>query len=227
MSKRKENQIKRTNKEFTQKLIDHDEVELRPTGPSSQTISAMHTGRPVSSSNPANPSNVQQSTPVATHRPSFQEEHKSTEINNIPNKAIIDPKDGYRWDLCIAIKNPDFAPPDGDVEMSDEERRDAKAFFEDLLERLYLAGLQSYSYISGDGDEILVKIRAPIERLEEHAELKEFEMKLNMDYLRKHVDNQRNPIQHNTDVSQITPYMYIYAPYTRGMQVNLNNINSY
>ncbi|RYY85774.1 hypothetical protein EON63_06855 [archaeon] len=79
-----------------------------------------------------------------------------------------------------------------------------------------LGGLQTYSYFSGDGDEIFIKVRASLERLRQHASLVGMTIRMDPEYLRKHVDNRRQPIQDNADLTSLPPYQYIYAPYEYG-----------
>lgn len=200
--KRKEVQLKKTNKEFTQKLLPEqkEEVEMK-----SQTPSSSPQPRPVH----AHPH---------AHNPIHRTAHAAEPSGgtmSIERTAIL-PSEGYRWDVCIVVPNPEFIPPEEDeaaAEIRKGDQEEQARFYEELMERLVLAHLQTYCYLSGDGDEIYIKIRASLERLQEHAELREMVLLLDADYVRKHIDNKRQPIMDNADETSMPPYQFIYAKY--------------
>lgn len=197
MLKRKDTFGKKTNKDFTQKLLHgQEELEMKQQ---QQHVQQTQQPRPVTGST-QNPIHPPVSAAASTGAPNFQA------------------NEGYRWDVCIVLPNPDFVPPEETPEEAEIRKIDAeegRKFFEELMERLHLAQLQTYCYLSGDGDEIYVKIRASLSRLQDHAELRDMNMRLDAEYLRKYVDNKRAPIMDNADVTSLPPYQFIYAPYRK------------
>ncbi len=126
-----------------------------------------------------------------------------------PAKII---QEKYKWDVCIVVPNPYF---EGNEEVFKNRKADQESY-ETIMERLHIAGLQTYAFKSGDGDEIFIKVRASLERLQEHAEATELEMLLDPLYLRDRIDNKAARIRDDPEVTSLTPYQFIYAKYQRG-----------
>lgn len=151
--------------------------------------------------------------------------------------------EGYGWDFCLVLPNPEFYKNREEardleigegVEVGKRQNRRGSRFefptsfkkvkeinankvsFEDIMERLYCAGLQTYCFQSGDNDEIYIKIRASLRRLQEHATAIGFEMLYDPNYLQKYMDNKDSPIADDPDITSITPYQFIYGPYDLG-----------
>ena len=148
----------------------------------------------------------------------------STELspltNNVaPTKQII--REGYNWDLCIVVLNP--------IHQDNQElirhRTVNQESYEAIMERLYLAGLQTYPYLSKDHTEIFIKVRASLERLEEHAALIELPMLLDPAYLKDHIDNPKSLVRDDPTQTNLTPYQFIHAKYQQGTKHILTNVH--
>eukprot|EP01031_Cornospumella_fuschlensis_P028338 gene28338-34214_t len=201
--KKKDSIMKKQNPQFTQKLLDNSfepgAVEMK---------------------------NKQ----VAQQRPSFSKPSATDGRSGDMSDVQFLPEEGYRWDFCIQLANPDFDPNDtSDNPMNKAKPRDEEAWknYEEIMERLFLGGLQTYSYFSGDGDEIFIKVRASLERLRQHASLVGMTMRMDPEYLRKFVDNRRQPIQDNAEITSLPPYQYIYAPYEYDKHVMFSRVEGY
>ncbi len=96
--------------------------------------------------------------------------------------------------------------------------------YEAIMERLYLAGLQTYPYLSKDHSEILIKVRASLERLEEHAALIELPMLLDPAYLKDHMDNPTALVRDDPTQTNLTPYQFIHAKYQQGEYTISTNV---
>eukprot|EP01039_Chlorochromonas_danica_P003205 gene3205-3510_t len=218
--KRKEAQLKRTKQDFSQKLLDDRGHEVELGRPNSTQISPMSTSP--SYPRPSISTTMNPMTSSASHRPSISNSVTSSASTatgaSQPGKADFQPNEGYRWDVCIVLPNHDFVP-ENETPAEEAKRKETaeeqRKFYEEVMERLFLAGLQTYSFLSGDGDEIYIKIRASLSRLQTHAELRETLVQLDADYLRKNIDNRRQPIMDNEDMTSLPPYQYIYAPYKK------------
>lgn len=121
-----------------------------------------------------------------------------------PRKEV---KENYDWDFCIVVPNPEH-----DSFKSKPLHKEFKPYTE-ILERLHLAELETYQFYSTDMDEIFIKVRAPLNILRRHAQNVEFKMLLDSNYLKKHVENLKEPIGEDPSVTKISPYDYIYASY--------------
>ena len=130
--------------------------------------------------------------------------------------------EGYTWDMCIVVPNPDH-----DENKDKITANENRVSYEDIVERLYLAKLQTFCYKSGDGDEIFIKIRAPLERLQEHATLTGMTMLMDPSYLKKFIDNRSQPIADDPDQTNLTPYQFIYGPYNPGKSVICSSLIIY
>lgn len=116
-------------------------------------------------------------------------------------------KEGYDWDFCIVIPNPE------DEGFRAEPTTEEYLPPIEILERLHSANLQTYQYLSGDADEIFIKIRAPLDVLRSHAENMEFKMLLDSNYIKKHIENLKEPIGQDPNHTTLSPYEFIYASY--------------
>lgn len=196
LQKRKSSNLKKGD--FSQSLLANDHLELQQqaqTNPLNQKLGPTGAYQPPSSTQ-NQPAPQVTSADVNAHSPNFLEE-------------------GYRWDFCIVVANPNFeyeTPP---------KPNENKLSYEDIMERLYLAHLQTFSFLSGDGDEIYIKIRAPLHRLQEHAEKIGYSLLLDSNYCKRNVDNKSRMIADDPSITPLTPYQYIYAPYSKG-KTNLN-----
>jgi hypothetical protein len=217
--------------EFSQALMDNDHYELHSTAPNrngnsnanSRTIAG--NGNKIQfESNPMNRSVPQHQT---VYPPSSQNGQNSADPADF--RSFFLPEEGYQWDFCIVLPNPEFYRKKHDEE--DEEARaagralpsDTRTEFNsnhvpyrEIVERLYLAGLQTYSFLSGDADEIFVKIRAPLQKLKDHATSVGLTMLYDPTYLKKCVDNQQHPIADDPEITTLTPYQFIYGPFDEG-----------
>jgi hypothetical protein len=119
-------------------------------------------------------------------------------------------KEGYEWDFCLVLPNPDHE--DFKAEPIAENYEPAI----EIIRRLHGAGLQTYQYYSGDWDEIFVKIRAPLSVLRSHAENIEYKMLLDPNYIKRHIENAKEPIGGDINHTKLSPYEFIHASYTDG-----------
>ncbi|CAM9478818.1 unnamed protein product [Ascophyllum nodosum] len=114
-------------------------------------------------------------------------------------------KYGYSWDLCMVF--PTEAPPD-------QPRAAA------IVRRLHNAGLETYSFKSVQENEIIVKIRAPLERLARYAEDTRYEMLLDETKVERAMEEgsddppvEGSVITHDPKVTKFRPHEYIYGRY--------------
>lgn len=121
-----------------------------------------------------------------------------------PRKEI---KENYDWDFCIVVPNPDH-----EDFKNKPVHKEFKPYTE-ILERLHLADLETYQFYSTDQDEIFIKIRAPLKVLRQHAQNVEFKLLLDPNYIKKHVENLKEPIGEDPTVTKLSPYEFIYASY--------------
>lgn len=124
--------------------------------------------------------------------------------------------EGYKWDFCIKVDNPDYNGGKDDDKDDKPKSNEHKMSHDEILERLHLGGLQTYQYYSGDNDEIIIKIRAPLARLQQHAEETGFRMLLDEAHLERFIDDPNSPIADDPEITRLGPYEYIYAKYSRG-----------
>jgi hypothetical protein len=145
----------------------------------------------------------------------FSDRGSTTSSKKATAVATTKMTEDYRWDLCIVVPNPFF---EGNNELF-KNRKVEQESYEGIMERLHLAGLQTVTFLSGDGDEIYIKIRASLARLQRQAQVMELEMLMNPLYLRDHVDNQTAKIRDDPTLTSLMPYQYIYGKYDAGEQL--------
>lgn len=163
----------------------------------------MYASRP---SSPTSPSSPAAAAAVTTQA--------STELDTLkrsePKTPKKETKEGYEWDFCLVLPNPeheDFkAEPVADNYIPPSE----------ILRRLHDAGLQTYQYYSGDWDEIFIKIRAPLDILRAHAQNVEYKILLDSNYIKRHIENLKEPIGGDINHTKLSPYEFIYANYNDG-----------
>ena len=133
----------------------------------------------------------------------------SASDDNIQPETLAEGQDreDYTWDFCLVLPNPE------DEEFKTQTSHENFVPAVEIIERLQLAGLQTYQFYSGDGDEIIVKIRAPLKVLRHHAEFLGIKMLLSQDYLENVLENQNAKIGEAPEVTTLSPYEFIYAPY--------------
>jgi hypothetical protein len=219
--------------DFSQALMDNDHYELNTT---STNRNGNIDGN--SRTNTANGNRIQfESNPMNRTLPQHQTIHpasqneKGSEVST-DFRSFFLPEEGYQWDFCIVLPNPEFYRKRH--EEADEEARAAgrplpsatrtefnsnHVPYREIVERLYLAGLQTYSFLSGDGDEIYVKIRAPLQKLKDHASAVGLNMLYDPTYLKKQIDNQQHPIADDPEITTLTPYQFIYGPFDEGTKI--------
>lgn len=112
---------------------------------------------------------------------------------------------GYSWDLCLIFPTeaPQGVPPATEI-----------------VERLHVAGLETFLYYSVQRDEIVCKIRAPLERLARYASDVEYIMLFDEAKLKRAVEEgSKDPpiagrhITHDPTITTYRPYEYIYGKY--------------
>jgi hypothetical protein len=130
--------------------------------------------------------------------------------NQNKSSITLTTDNGYNWDYAIIMNNPDF---EGNKSKNESNHELA---VNELLERLIISGLQVYPYKSGDKDEIIIKIRAPLSLLEKYAEETEFKILVDEKYLLNNVDDASNPIPTDISLTDMSPYYYFYMPYNKG-----------
>lgn len=118
--------------------------------------------------------------------------------------------EGYDWDLVIVIN--DF-----------EAAKNGK--IPKLVHDLNNAQLETYSYFSVERDMVIVKIRASVKRLSEHATVNSFSMPLDELRLKESAEAGKvdskgvytvKPllINHNPEITPIKPHEYIYCEFS-------------
>lgn len=153
-------------------------------------------GRPMREAQTASP--LQQGTELDTL--------KKPEVR--PAKKEI--KEGYDWDFCLVLPNPEHD------DFKSEPLADNYEPPTEILRRLHGAGLQTYQYYSGDWDEIFIKIRAPLSVLRSHAQNVEYKTLLDPNYIKRHIENLKEPIGNDVNHTRLSPYDFIYANYDDG-----------
>lgn len=216
--------------EFSQSLIDNDHYELHGTSPTAKNT---NNNVPFES----NPMRSQQQVTIqpapspagrvpAPRLPSRTVSRRASKSEFDFQKYFL-PEEGYTWDFCIVVPNPSFYQKQHEQE---EEKLRAegkpipsvstlnpnKVTWEDIMERLQIAGLQTYCFQSGDGDELYIKIRAPLTVLRRHANQSEFKLLYDPKMLREKVDKKYAPIADDPEITSLTPYQFIYGPYVDG-----------
>ena len=76
------------------------------------------------------------------------------------------------------------------------------------------AGLETFAFLSVQGDEVYIKVRAPLDVLREQAKMVSYPMKLDMVELEKKFDKETGKplIKHEQDRAY-KPYQHIYIEY--------------
>ncbi len=84
----------------------------------------------------------------------------------------------------------------------------------DMISVLAGAGLETYAFLSVQGDEVYIKVRAPLDVLREQAKMVSYPMKLDMVELEKKFDKETGKplIKHEQDRAY-KPYQHIYIEY--------------
>lgn len=134
--------------------------------------------------------------------------------------------EGYGWDACLVVpydpsddiyaNGPNFSINGAsaqDLEQGASKYSPDHVSFTQIIERLYQAGLQTSCFKSGDGDEIYIKLRAPLRRLAEHAADSGWDMLLDPTALREKIDNTDAPIEDDHETTPLTPYQCIYGSF--------------
>eukprot|EP00904_Undaria_pinnatifida_P001081 jgi/Undpi1/10974/HiC_scaffold_30.g13275.m1 len=112
---------------------------------------------------------------------------------------------GYSWDLCMIFPTeaPEGVPPASEC-----------------IKRLHMAGLETFLYYSVQGDEIVCKIRAPLERLARYASDVEYLMLFDEGKVKRAVEEgYKDPpiagrhITHDPTITAYRPHEYIYGKY--------------
>jgi hypothetical protein len=93
--------------------------------------------------------------------------------------------------------------------------------YNEIVERLMLGGLQTDQFFSGDTDEIVIKVRASLSRLEQAAESSDLRFLCNEEYLEAEIDDPEEKIADDPYVSRITPYEHIYCKFSRDTDAKL------
>jgi hypothetical protein len=153
--------------------------------------------------------------------------------------------EGYSWDICIVVpydahelaslrgdpaSSSSLLPKTEEADIEKQQQPEEKenegengekyspdhVSFGQIVERLYQAGLQTYCFQSCDLDEIYIKVRAPLRRLAQHATEIGMEMLLDPTQLREKIDNKEAPIEDDHEVTPLTPYQSIFAPFDDG-----------
>jgi hypothetical protein len=134
-----------------------------------------------------------------------------TELDTIKPRPESRPKketkENYEWDFCIVLPNPEHE--DFKAEPIAENYEPPA----EILRRLHNAGLETYQFYSGDWDEIFIKIRAPLDILRAHAESVEYKLMLDPNYIKRHIENIKEPIGGDLNHTKLSPYDFIYASY--------------
>jgi hypothetical protein len=143
--------------------------------------------------------------------------------NFVPDRntkaARMEIKENYDWDFCIVVPNPDH---------EEFKKHHVHADFKphsEILERLHLAELETYQFYSSDMDEIFIKIRAPLAVLRRHAQNMQFKMLLDSNYIKRHIENIKEPIGMDPNHTNISPYDYIYASYDDSKCIRLHQFH--
>ena len=136
----------------------------------------------------------------------------ATEESSIPSIGSTTVKridEDYGYDYCIVVPHPDYQEPDEDY-----IRKVHMSYYE-ILDRLHMAQLETYQFRSGDGDEVLIKIRAPLHVLKKWATFKSLVVECNPDYLYNVIDSPilENKIAQNSAITSLQPYDHMFFEY--------------
>lgn len=130
----------------------------------------------------------------------------------------------YKYDFCLVVPNPNHT--DVKVILLNQPNP-SRLTYEEIVDRLIASNLQFYSFLSGDGDEIYIKIRASIERLEEQAEKINQYLLLDSTKLEKIIDNPLCPMGDDTRITSYSPYELIYTNFTKENREFFTKSSSY
>ena len=149
-----------------------------------------------------------QNRPMSQPSPTPTEASKDIERSKVvPKRLHKDKKEGYDWDFCLVLPNPE------DDQFKEKPIDPKYQPPLEILRRLHTAGLETYQYYSGDWDEIFIKIRAPLDVLRSHAKNMELKMLLDSNYIKRHIENMKEPIGTDENHTKLSPYEFIYASY--------------
>jgi hypothetical protein len=221
--------------EFSQSLMANDHLELHATSPAPQNGNrsnppSEHGSARGGSGRVDFETNPMRSPPVSQHAANYSSLQPAPVQHETDPRNYFRAEEGYTWDFCMVVPNPahyerqrrekdDKLRSEGKPIPSITHLNPNKVTFEDIIERLFIAGLQTYSFSSGDGDEIYIKVRAPLEILKRHANETKFIMQYDPTYLRNYIDRKHQPIADDPEITTLTPYQFIYGPYDDGKRV--------
>lgn len=204
---KKNAQAKNSNADYGQRLLSNDSGRSSSSAPHLE-LKGGNNRVSFASYNPPGADSEQPYQPM-NDNPMVAKQSSSSAA--APIKKQIQEK--YKWDFCIVVPNPYF---DGNSEIF-KNRNQNQETYESIMERLHLAGLQTYAFQSGDGDEIFIKVRASLERLQQHADVTELQVLMDPIYLKERVDSQKEgKIRDDPEVTSLTPYQFIYGKYQKG-----------
>lgn len=123
---------------------------------------------------------------------------------------------GYSWDYCMV-----FNVHDADVKLTPKQEKFSLRY---VINRLAEAGLQTKTFYSTQRDEVYVKIRCPLKRLQKEADRMNYRLCLEPTQLanRLRMGNEKGPVEKHWKPVQvpttsiettIDPYEYIYCDY--------------
>jgi hypothetical protein len=136
-------------------------------------------------------------------------------------KAVSDPfrnSNGYSWDYVMVFEVRDAE------KSSKATKAQLKFSLKHILDQLAEAGLQTKLFYSVQRDEVYVKIRAPLRRLQREADRINYRLQLEPTQLANalRIGNMKGPVEHqwksvevpnNNIETTIEPYDYIYFDY--------------
>ncbi|CAN0416237.1 unnamed protein product [Pylaiella littoralis] len=119
---------------------------------------------------------------------------------------VFETRYGYSWDLCMIFPT---EPPEGVPHASE------------IIRRLHNAGLETFIFHSVQMDEIICKIRAPLERLATFASEVEYLMLFDEPNLKRAVERGSDEplisgrhITHDPTITMYRPHEYVYGKYS-------------
>jgi len=119
-------------------------------------------------------------------------------------------KNGYDWDMAMVF------PTEGRPAESDP----SKQVYEVVADKLYAHGIETYMYYSAQNDEIICKLRCPVDRLRKFADSIDYKMLMSEKELQAFCE-QGNPelgigpinITHDPEYTPLRPYEFVYGKY--------------
>ena len=119
---------------------------------------------------------------------------------------------GYGWDVVMVF------PTEGPTEPREDGK--TRRTYNEMLKKLAAAGLDTYAYFSVQKDEVYVKIRANLDRLQQQADALNYSMELDKDKLKAAASRgfpkfNIGPLKLSDDkrICKYDPYDMIYAKY--------------